>query len=384
VPKGSDTFFLGGEAGGYSPSFSDVSFQNERAMWWAEFDSVGEEVVRSYIERNSYTPTGMESARQWLARREFLQLREDVQSIRALAERAQETGSGSLKASEVLALTHQVDANSRAIAEIAATAKKNTRIMVGVGAAAALFALCALVMVLAPPRSSSRQVAPDIRLASTQPKQAVVPPPVVSPAETPQALPPEQAPANPSENTLAIPPENVPKEQPSNAPQITSPDPELKGQSLAEALALVADKMGSEGAIRFTAQFHDAATGRDHTEELLYQTSNVTIDPNRCQIGYHWRAEQNGRVLSDQDRVVELRLAKSVGVTSIDAESGRRFSVRADPKVYVVHIARRDNVSGDSLYFLGNGQAARVATATRRAVKLCDNGGHNSGAGRRE
>lgn len=153
---------------------------------------------------------------------------------------------------------------------------------------------------------------------------------------------------------------------------------------MAEALALVADKMGSEGKIRFTAQFHDAATGRDHAEQLSYEASNVTIDPNRCQIGYHWRAEQNGRVLSDQDRVVELRLAKSVGVTSIDAESGRRFSVRADPKIYVVHIARWDNVSGDSLYFLDNGMAARVAMATRRAVKLCDNGGHNSGAGSRE
>src|SRR3954465_5606944 len=99
-------------------------------MWWAEFDSIGEEAVRAYVERNSYTPTGMEIARQWLARREFLQLREDVQSFRALAERAQETVSDSLSASDVLALTSQVDANSRAIAEIAATAKKNTRTMV--------------------------------------------------------------------------------------------------------------------------------------------------------------------------------------------------------------------------------------------------------------
>jgi hypothetical protein len=379
VPKVPDSFFLSGEAGGYSPTFSDVSFQNERAMWWAEFDSVGEEVVRGYVERNSYTPTGMEIARQWLARREFLQLREDVQSIRALAERAQETVSDSLSASDVLALTSQVDANSRAIAEIAATAKKNTRTMVLVGMTASLFALCAIVMVLASSRPSSRQVAPNAKQASAQPsraKQAAVqlPPPAVPPAETRQALPLGRAPAAPPENASAIPPENVQKEQPSNAPQINSPDLKPEGQSLAEALALIADKMGGEGTISFTAQFHDAATGRDHTELLSYKASNVTIDPNRCQVGYHWHVEQNGRALSDQDRTVELRVAKSVRVASIDAESGRRFSMRADPKVYVVHIARWDNVSGDILYFHDKDMAARVATATRHAVKLCDNG----------
>src|SRR6188768_3804008 len=62
------------ESEGVRHSTSDLSFQNERAMWWAEFDSVGEDAVRGYVERNSYTPTGMEVARQWLARREFLQL----------------------------------------------------------------------------------------------------------------------------------------------------------------------------------------------------------------------------------------------------------------------------------------------------------------------
>jgi hypothetical protein len=368
VPKDPDFIFDSGEAGGQSPSFSDLSFQNERAMWWAEFDSVGEEAVRGYVERNSYTPTGMEVARQWLERREFLQLREDVQSIRALVEQAQGTASESLTgASETLTLASRIDANSRAIAEIAATARRKARIMVLVGTVAFLFALCAIVMVLA----SGRQVAPNNKLASAQPsrpKQAVVrpPPPVEPPAETRQAsaIPPEQA--------LAIPPENVQQKQVSNGPQINSPNLKTEGQSLAEALALIADKVGGEGAINFTAQYHDMTTGRDHTEQLSYQASNVTIDPNRCQVGYHWHVEQDGAV-SDQDRTVELRLAKSIRETSIDAEPGRRFSMRAYPKVYVVHIARWDNSSGDNLYFRDKNMAARVGAATRRAVELCDN-----------
>jgi hypothetical protein len=331
-------------------------------MWWDEFDSVGEKAVRGYVERNSYTPTGMELARQWLARHEFLQLRGDVQSIRALAEQAQGTASESLRrASEALTLASQVDANSRAIVESAVTAKKTARTMIVVGVVASLFALCAIVMVLA----SSRQVAPNAKQASAQPsrpKQAVVRPlpPAVPPAETPHAS--------------VFPPENAENKQPSNAPPSNSPDLKPEGQSLAEALALIADKVGGEGAINFTAQFHDMATGRDHTEQLSYKASNVTIDPNRCQVGYHWHVEQDGRVVSDQDRTVELRLAKSISVTSIDAEPGRRFSMRAYPMVYVVHIARWDNSSGDNLYFHDKDMAARLGTATRHAVESCDNG----------
>lgn len=359
MPKDSDSIFNSGEAGGHGPPFSDVSFQNERAMWWAEFDSVGEEAVRGYVERNSYTPTGMKVARQWLARREFLQLRADLQ---ALAEEAQGTASESLKsASEALTLASRVDANSRTIVETAAHANKNARTMVFVGVVASLFALCAIVMVLA----SSRQGAPNTKQASAQPsrpEQAVVRP-------LPLAVPPAEI-----RQASAIPPENAQKKQPSNAPQIKSPDLKPEGQSLTEVLALIADKVGGEGTINFTAQFHDMATGRDHTEQLSYKTSNVTIDPNRCQVGYHWHVEQDGRAVSDQDRTVELRLAKSIRVTSIDVEPGRRFSVRAYPKVYVVHIARWNNSSGDDLYFHDKDMAARVGAATRHAVELCDNG----------
>ncbi|MBC8038113.1 MAG: hypothetical protein H7X89_12940 [Rhizobiales bacterium] len=399
MPKDSDSIFHSDEAGGHSPAFSDLSFQNERAMWWAEFDSIGEEAVRGYVERNSYTPTGMEVARQWLARREFLQLRGDVQSIRALAEQAQGTASESLRsASEALTLASRVDANSRAIVEMAATAKKTARTMVLVGTLASLFALCAIVMVLA----SSRQVAPNTKQTATQPSRAKQPvvrplPPRVPPAETRQApaIPPENVQKTQPPNAAPIdfpdlkpegqslaetrqapasPPESAQKEQPSNAPQIKSADLKPEGQSLAGALALIADKVGGEGTINFTAQFHDMATGRDHTEQLSYRASNVTIDPNRCQVGYRWHVEQDGRAVSDENRTVELRLAKNIRVTSMDAEAGRRFSMRTYPTVYVVHIARWDNASGDNLYFHDKDMAERVGTATRHAVELCDKG----------
>jgi hypothetical protein len=366
------------ESGGRRPAFSDTSLQNERAMWWAEFDSVGEEAVRGYVERNSYTPTGMEVARQWLAQRELVQLREDVKSLKALAELAQATACESqAHASETWALAGQVDANSRAIAEVAANLKRNTRTMVFVGMAASLVALCAIIMMPSSRSSSlqsSQQAAP--KQASAQPaKQAALPPqppiappvaaPAAPPAQTRQAVPPAETQAS------AIPPENVQETQPSS--QIASADLKPQGRSLSESLALIADKVGGEGAINFTAQFRDVATGRGHAEQLSYQASNVTIDPNRCQVGYHWRAEQSGRTVSDSDHTVEIRLARNVTVTSIDTD-GRRFAMRADPKVYVVNIARSGSASGDTLYFRDQGTAARVGTAVRHAMQLCGNG----------
>ena len=140
-----------------------------------------------------------------------------------------------------------------------------------------------------------------------------------------------------------------------------------------KTLTLIGDQVGREGTISFTMQLHDVATGRDEIEQLSYLASNVTIDPNRCQIGYQWHVEQDGRLLSDQYRMVELPLAKSVRVTSIDDEPGRRYVVSTYPKVYVVRIGRWDNSSGDNLYFQNKDVAARVGTATRQALELCDN-----------
>ncbi len=395
MPKNSGSIVNSHHAGGHVTPYSDVWFENERAMWWAEFDGVGEEAVRHSVERNSYPPTGMEVARQWLVRREFLQLRGDVQSIKALAEQAQEAAYESVRiASEAFALVSRPDANSRATAEIAAAAKKRARTVIFVGMAASLFGLSAIVMVLA----SSRQGTSNTKQAYAQlfhAKQAAARPLTlvgssekerrvskISPenAKTPFNAPqisshdvkPEGRPSAGTRQASAAPLEWVQRGQPSNSPQVIPPDPKREGQSSAEALGLIADQVVGEGTINFTMQLQDMATGVDHAEQLSYKASNATIDPDRCRIGYQWHVERDGRVLSDQDRTIELHLAKSVWVTSIDDEPGRRYFVRTYPKVYVVHIAR-DNSSGDNMYFHDKDVAARVGTATRQALELCDN-----------
>ena len=119
-------------------------------MWWAEFDSVGEEAVRNYVDRNSYTPTGMEAARQWLATREYLHLRTDMRAIRTLAERAEAIAMEAReRAGDTFRRVNAAEDNSLMAMELAAEAKRDARRLGMAGVIIALLALGALVIVLA-------------------------------------------------------------------------------------------------------------------------------------------------------------------------------------------------------------------------------------------
>jgi hypothetical protein len=203
VPQSHDSIFNSDEEGSQSPSLSDVLFQNESAMWCAEFDGLGEEAVRSNVENNYYTPTGMEVARQWLARRGSPQLRGDLESIRALADSAHRTAADILKIElEESTIASRVDANSRAIVEIAANSKKNARAAIFIGVITSLFSLCAIIIVLA----SSQHVASTAKRTSAQPprsKQALL--------RTPLSA----VPLATIKQTSVIPPENAQNKVPS-------------------------------------------------------------------------------------------------------------------------------------------------------------------------
>ena len=152
-----------------------------------------------------------------------------------------------------------------------------------------------------------------------------------------------------------------------------------EGQSLPDALAFIADKIGSESRIDFEARFRDPAGSREIIQQLSYRASSVAIDPNRCQLSYRWHVEQDGRSLPDRDRTVELRLSKSISVQTIDqaladlnSAAGHPFTVEARPPAYAVHIARWDNAAGDNLYFRGKDMAMRVGDVAKHALELCD------------
>ncbi len=199
------------------------------------------------------------------------------------------------------------------------------------------------------------------------------PPPVPAQAPASKASQTRLASANPQDRSAENNP--TPKQPPAQ-----SPAAKPARQSLDELLAFIADKI--EDRLDFTAEFINPSGGT-LVQQVSYQASNVTIDPNRCQIAYRWHVVRDGKATSDQDRAVQLRLSKSISVETIDQAMGdpndSHTAVHAHPQAYAVHIARWDNPSGDNLYFHDRGMAQSVAGAAQHALELCDKAAERSG-----
>jgi hypothetical protein len=213
-----------------------------------------------------------------------------------------------------------------------------------------------------PTAQTAQPGAKPSKLASLSAQPAGQPPPILQASASPQV-----------NGTL--------KKHPSEMPQSSSAGEKLASESLEETLAFIADKLASQARINFTAEFHNPTDNSDIIEQLSYEASNASIDPNRCQLSFHWHIEQDGKGTRDRDRAIQLRLAKSIWVETADqalgdlnATAGHPFSVRASPEVYAVHIARWDSPSGDNLYFHDRAMAERIGDATKRALQLCSDG----------
>jgi hypothetical protein len=151
-------------------------------------------------------------------------------------------------------------------------------------------------------------------------------------------------------------------------------------KSLEETLNFIGDRVAGQGAIGFTARFHNSTGKHDLVEQLSYEASNVSIDTKKCSVSFHWHVERNGEPTPDEDRVVELDGPRSIRVETIDRAlsnvnaAARNFSVRVHPQVYAVHIAAKDAPSGDHLFFHDRDSATQVGQAARHALELCGAG----------
>jgi hypothetical protein len=229
----------------------------------------------------------------------------------------------------------------------------------------------------APAQQLAHAVPPAIPSTAPAVKPATAPPPS---ARQPAAKQPETRTAsaiardNPARENEAS--DTAPPRPPAAKPPGQSmPGQSVPGQSVDGMLAFIADKVESEHPLDFTAVFINAAGG-ELVERLTYEASNVTIDPNRCQLSYRWHVVQDGRGMPDEDRAVQLRFSKGISVKTIDQALGElndnRFAVHAAPQAYAVHIARWDKPSGDNLYFRDKDMAETVAGAVQQALELCD------------
>jgi hypothetical protein len=217
---------------------------------------------------------------------------------------------------------------------------------------------------------------PQTKLASAAPPQEKL---SKDQHDKPRPAPAELPP--PARQASIAPAQEKPAKDQHNKLQPAVPPETLDGRSLVETLAFIADKIDGEGRINFLAQFRDAAAGRDIVQRLSYLASKVTMDPNRCRVSFHWRVDQDGKATTDEDRVIELRLAKSVAVQTLDQAltnlntGPRPLTARTQPAFFAVHITRWDKPAGDNLYFHGKDMAARVAAATGHALELCEEKG---------
>ena len=182
----------------------------------------------------------------------------------------------------------------------------------------------------------------------------------------------------PDNNQAVVQPIRPKQPQPSKGQQTDLADLKPAGQSLEETLAFIRDKLALQGNIKFMAQFRSSADNRNLVEHLSYRARNVTIDPNQCQLSFHWHVEQDGKATPDQDRVVQFRLAKSVRVETLDqalaevnAAAGDPLSVSTHPQAYAIHVARKDNALGNNLYLHDEDTASQVGKAAQHALELC-------------
>jgi hypothetical protein len=210
---------------------------------------------------------------------------------------------------------------------------------------------------------------PDVQIA----QPAAMPPKSAAPSAKPAAPPTRQA--------SAIPKETVGDKKQQSEPRTGSASVKLASLSLEETLAFIADKVANQDRINFTAQFHNPADNSDLVEHLSYRASDASIDPNRCQLSFHWHVEEDGKRTTDEGRTVRLYLAKNIRVETIDqtladlnAAAGHPFSVRVHPEVYAVHITQKGNPSGDNLYFRDRVTAEQIGEATKHALEFCGDG----------
>jgi hypothetical protein len=160
------------------------------------------------------------------------------------------------------------------------------------------------------------------------------------------------------------------------------PPPELweAPQSLPQTLAFLRDSLAGQGLLRYSLKLHDAADGSDWSQSMTGEASNVTDDPARCALSYHWRTSSDGKQVQDFDTI--WRFADGRGVNLITREEEIRAAAAHDghptwsaivtPPIWVVQLTFT-NMSGVA-NFTDRDTAERFSRAAERAMSICGRG----------
>jgi hypothetical protein len=159
------------------------------------------------------------------------------------------------------------------------------------------------------------------------------------------------------------------------------PMPADSGPSLEKTMQFIQEN-AAEGKLSYTAFVTDASPqGVEWRTQFTVETSNLVAGAGACRITYHWRAEENGKVVDDADYSLALKDVKEIMVLSqeqnqnqVDSRNGHPdWNSRIAPSLFTL-IARRPRGVVNVFLFSDEEMANRVAKAITHAVELCGGG----------
>jgi hypothetical protein len=159
------------------------------------------------------------------------------------------------------------------------------------------------------------------------------------------------------------------------------PRPVDNGPSIETTMQFIQDN-AAEGKLTYTAIVTDASQqGVEWRNKFTVEMSNLVADAGTCRISYHWRAEENSKVVDDADYTLALKDVKDILVLSqdqnqnqVDSRNGHPdWNSRISPSIFTL-IARRPRSVDNVFLFSDEDMANRVAKAMVHAVELCGGG----------
>jgi hypothetical protein len=159
------------------------------------------------------------------------------------------------------------------------------------------------------------------------------------------------------------------------------PRPADSGPSLEATMQFIQEN-AAEGKLNFTAIVSDTSQqGVEWRNKFTVETSNLATDAGACRLTYHWRAEENGKVVDDADYSLAFKDVKEIVVLSqdqnqnqVDSRNGHPdWNSRIAPSLFTL-IARRPKGMVNVFLFSDETMANRVAKAMVHAVELCGGG----------
>lgn len=159
------------------------------------------------------------------------------------------------------------------------------------------------------------------------------------------------------------------------------PKPADNGPSLEKTMQFIQEN-AAEGKLNYTAIVTDASQqGVEWRNKFTVETSNLAADPAACRVTYHWRAEENGRLIDDADYTLMLKDVKEILVLPQDQNQNQvdsrnshlDWNSRITPPLFTL-IAKRPKGVVNVFLFSDEEMANRVAKAITHAVELCGGG----------